>query len=309
MATLDPRSAKSQLAAVKKAEAQRAAQQKAEAQRVAQQKAAQQKAAAQQAAQQKAAAQQAAQQKAAQQKAAQQLARQRPSPPAVVPRPPAVMPSPPAVGFGGTPESGYLTPFDRRVPSPPAVGFGGTPESGYLTPFEALMFSNGMMPNQSSPDGMTQYGPGGIGYPAGGGQMAAAANFLGQIPSQDTMRGASSYAGFGQRPQNFSSMGQSAATMLSNFPQPQQGLGPAFGQQPQQGLGPAFGQQPQQGLGQAFGQQPQQGLGQAIGQQPQQNNMFGSFGGAQQPAQNQGPNQQAQRDDPSNSGFGGGGLF
>jgi hypothetical protein len=160
------------------------------------------------------------------------------------------------------------------------------------------MFSNGVIyPNQPPSNGMTQYGPDGIGYPAsGGGQMAAVANFLSQMPSQDTMRGASSYSGFGQQPQkqDLSSMGQSAATMLSNF------------LQPQQGLGQAFGQQPQQGLGQAFGQQPQQGLGQAFGQQPQQNNMFGSFGGAQQPAQNQGPNQQAQRDDQSNGGFGGG---
>jgi len=184
MATFNPRSAKSQLAAVQKAAAQRAAQQQAAAQRAAQQAAqeraqraaqmqraaqlqqvAQRQAAAQRAAQPQPQLQQIAQLQAAQERAqrAAQLTGGNPSIPRDIglgtpppgftgpkglPNQPAIgMPmlprdiglgGPPAVGFGGTPETGYITPFTPRdigFGSPPAVGFGGTPETGYITPF------------------------------------------------------------------------------------------------------------------------------------------------------------------------------
>jgi len=77
---------------------------------------------------------------------------------------------PPAVGFGGTPETGYVTPFTQRpfqgnVPSMgnpgQAVGFGGTAETGYMTPFGNFgLFGQPLLSN-----GMTQF-RGNVGFPA-----------------------------------------------------------------------------------------------------------------------------------------------
>jgi hypothetical protein len=196
----------------------------------------------------------------------------------------------------------------------------------YMDDFMRKSQENSMNPNapQISPmssDGFRRMFPNGVPSPMppsiNPSIFGGPANKMGPQSTQTGMpQFANPYArefmGLGQAAANQMGLGQAAAA-ASQRPMQQAQPRPASnnygGFQSIQGMGAnlygGFNAPP---AGQPGYQQPMQQAQQQPQPQPQQNNMFGSFGGAQQqPAQNQGPNQQAQRDDQSNGGFGGGG--
>jgi hypothetical protein len=124
---------------------------------------------------------------------------------------------PPAVGFGGTAETGYITPF-----APPAVGF-GNPNFG--------LFGQPLMSN-----GMTQF-RGNVGFPAsntyGQGLGQIGRGLFGQQPNMNQFYNMNANQGMGQ---SLGSMGSQAFGGQFNNMQPQM----AMQQFSQQGPPPAF---------------------------------------------------------------------
>jgi hypothetical protein len=157
---------------------------------------------------------------------------------------------PPAVGFGGTAETGYMTPFNQRsfqenVPNMgnpgQVVGFGGTAETGYMTPFDppAVGFGNpnfGLFGQPPMSNGMTQFG-GNVGFPAsntyGQGLGQIGRGLFGQQPNMNQFYNMNANQGMDQ---SLGSMGSMGFGGQFNNMQPQM----AMQQSSQQGPPPSF---------------------------------------------------------------------